>query len=77
MRMRLIQADKIEPGAVLDGETLIQADLGQEIDNMEGLGVHTESDGTTVLTILSDDNFNPVLQRTLLLQFSLERPLVK
>jgi hypothetical protein len=44
---------------------------------MEGLGVHTESDGTTVLTILSDDNFNPVLQRTLLLQFSLERPLVK
>lgn len=72
MRIRLIPAGRIEPGALLDGEVLIEAGPGQQIDNMEGLAVHTAADGATVLTLLSDDNFNPVLQRTLLLQFSLE-----
>lgn len=71
MRIRHIAADRIAPGAVLDGETLIESDLGYEIDNMEGLAVHTQPDGRTVLTIVSDDNFNPLLQRTILLQFEL------
>jgi hypothetical protein len=34
--------------------------------------VHTSSDGRVVLTVLSDDNFNRSLQRTLLLEFALE-----
>ncbi len=71
MRVRRIPVDRIAPGAVLDGEVLIEAGLGQEIDNMEGLAVHTAADGAVVLTLLSDDNFNPFLQRTILLQFTL------
>jgi hypothetical protein len=45
--------------------------MGQEIDNMEALAVHTGTRGETVVTVLSDDNFNSFLQRTLLLQFAL------
>ena len=48
---------------------LIEADLGQQIDNMEGIGVH-RAGAETVLTLISDNNFS-MLQRTLLLQFSL------
>lgn len=70
MRMRRIAASSIRPGAVLNGPTLIEADMGYQIDNMEGLAVHREANGETVLTLVSDDNFSP-LQRTLLLQFTL------
>jgi hypothetical protein len=75
MRLRRIEAADVKPGAILDGEVLIQADLSDEIDNMEGLAVHTGTNGDTVLSLISDDNFNTVIQRTLLLQFTLrERP---
>jgi hypothetical protein len=46
--------------------------MWQDIDNMEGLSVHTGPDGESILTLVSDDNFS-VLQRTLLLQFALPR----
>jgi len=69
MRIRRIAGREIRPGALLDGPRLIEADLGYEIDNMEGLSVHLES-GRTVLTLISDDNFS-FLQRTLLLEFEL------
>lgn len=71
MRLRLIPAAAIREGAVLEGEILIEADQGQEIDNMEGLAVHRSREGETVLTLISDDNFNAALQRTVLLQFTL------
>jgi hypothetical protein len=71
MRLRRIDAAAVKPGALLDGEVLIEADLSDEIDNMEGLAVSTAENGDTVLTIISDDNFNRALQRTLLLQFTL------
>jgi hypothetical protein len=48
---------------------LIEADLGEEIDNMEGLAVHQEA-GKTILTLISDDNFS-MIQRTILLEFEL------
>ncbi len=70
MRIRRIAGATIQKGAVLDGPYLIEADLGQEIDNMEGLSVH-RSNGQTVLTLVSDDNFS-FLQRNLLLEFTLE-----
>jgi hypothetical protein len=54
---------------VLSGEVLVQGDQAYEIDNMEGLSVHRDARGKTVLTLISDDNFNP-LQRTVLLQFA-------
>jgi hypothetical protein len=46
--------------------------MGQEIDNMEGLGLHTNAAGETIVTLVSDDNFNPLFQRTVLLQFALD-----
>ena len=47
--------------------------MGYQIDNMEGLSVHRAADGALVLTLISDDNFS-MLQRTLLLQFTLAEP---
>jgi hypothetical protein len=71
--MRRVALGDIKPGAVIDGPILFEADLGYEVDNMEGLSVHRGAGGETVLTLVSDDNFS-VLQRTLLLQFTLAEP---
>ncbi len=71
MRLRQIKAADLKPGAVVAGEVLMEADLNQEIDNMEGLAVHSGPQGETILTLISDDNFNSLLQRTVLLQFAL------
>jgi hypothetical protein len=73
VRLRRIALADIKPGALVDGAVLFEADLGYEIDNMEGLSVHRSAAGETVLTLVSDDNFS-VLQRTLLLQFVLAEP---
>jgi hypothetical protein len=74
MRLRLVTADELKPGRVIEGETLISSDMGYEIDNMEAIAVHKASTGETVITLLSDDNFNKFLQRNLLLQFALLPP---
>jgi hypothetical protein len=37
---------------------------------MEGIALHRNASGETILTLISDDNFLP-FQRTLLLQFAL------
>jgi hypothetical protein len=70
MRIRSLRLADIKPGALLDGPALIVADLGTQIDNMEGLSLHRAPDGALVLTLISDDNFSP-LQRTVLLQFQM------
>ena len=73
VRLRRIALAGIKPGALVDGAVLFEADLGYEIDNMEGLCVHRSTSGETVLTLISDDNFS-IIQRTLLLQFTLVEP---
>ena len=73
VRIRRIALTEIRPGALVDGPVLLEADLGYEIDNMEGLSVHRAAGGEFVLTLVSDDNFSP-LQRTILLQFALAKP---
>ena len=70
MRLRRIALADIGPGALVDGPVLAFADLRYQIDNMEGLGIHRAADGSTILTMVSDDNFS-LLQRTILLQFKL------
>ncbi|WP_407116343.1 esterase-like activity of phytase family protein [Bradyrhizobium sp. LMG 9283] len=70
IRIRSIPLKSIAPGALVDGPALFAADLGHEIDNMEGIDAHVTAEGETVLTLVSDDNFS-MLQRTLLLQFTL------
>jgi len=71
MRLRHIKGDAIRPGAVIDADILAAADGRAEIDNMEGLAVHTAPGGEIVVTLISDDNYNHALQRTVLLQFTL------
>jgi hypothetical protein len=70
MRIRGIPLANIRPGALVDGPALIFADLGYQIDNMEGLSVHRGPNGDAVLTLISDDNFSAI-QRTIMLQFTL------
>jgi len=70
MMMRRIPADALEKDKPLDGEVLVEANHTRSIDNMEGLSVRQDSEGRTLLYLVSDDNFNAV-QRTLLLVFAL------
>ena len=47
--------------------------LGEELDNLEGMTLGPElPDGRRTLVLVSDDNFNPRLQDTQFLAFSLE-----
>jgi len=71
-RLRLIRRDELRPGALVRGEILLDASMNQEIDNMEGLAVNPGADGSVIVTMISDDNFNHALQRTVLLQFVLD-----
>jgi hypothetical protein len=70
IRIRRIPLNSVAPGAVVDGPAIFNADLGNEVDNMEGIDAHVTEAGDTVLTLVSDDNFS-LLQRNLLLQFTL------
>lgn len=72
-RIRRIALAQVAPGAILDGPVIFEADMGFQIDNMEGLSVHRDADGETVLTLVSDDNYS-MLQRSILLQFTLVEP---
>jgi hypothetical protein len=70
VRIRRVPIAAIKEGAVVDGAVLIEADLAYQVDNMEGMAVHRNAAGETVITLVSDDNFS-VIQRNLLLQFTL------
>jgi len=70
IRIRRVPLASVVPGALIDGPAIFNADLGDEIDNMEGIDAHVTPEGDTVLTMVSDDNFS-LIQRNLLLQFTL------
>lgn len=70
VRIRRIALKSLAPGALVDGPVIFEADLGDEVDNMEGIDGFVTPQGDTVLTMVSDDNFS-LIQRTLLLQFVL------
>ncbi len=70
MRLRRLQLADIKPGALVDGPPLFEADMGYNIDNMEGISTHRTAAGDLILTMISDDNFS-FLQRTIMLQFRL------
>ena len=72
IRLRLIKAADIKPGARLDGEVLFEAgNSGYLIDNFEGMAVTETKQGETFITLISDDNFN-FFQSTLLARFKLK-----
>jgi len=70
IQVRCIPVSTITPGSLVDGPVLFEADLGAEIDNFEGIATHVSQAGSTIITLISDDNFS-LIQRTLLVQFSL------
>ena len=70
IRIRRIPLASVMPNATVDGPAIFEADLGDDVDNMEGIDAHVTPEGDTVLTMVSDDNFS-MIQRTLLLQFTL------
>lgn len=69
MRIRRIALARIVPGALLDGEVLIDANMAYHVDNMEALMIHRAADGRAIITIMSDDNFS-ILQRNIALRFA-------
>lgn len=70
IRIRSIPIKTVVSGAVVDGPVIFTADLGNEVDNFEGIDTHVTPEGETVITLVSDDNFS-MIQRNLLLQFTL------
>jgi len=70
MRLRRLYGETIAKGAVADGPVLFMADMGYQIDNMEGLDVWTRADGAQMVSLVSDDNHS-ILQRNIYLEFVL------
>ncbi len=68
MRIRRIEGSRLVPGNLVDGPVLLEADFGDQIDNMEGLDVSTDDAGQIFVTLVSDDNHS-ILQRNLVLEF--------
>lgn len=68
MRLRRVPLTALKDGATVDGAAMIDVDLAYQIDNMEGMAVHRNAAGETIITLVSDDNFSAI-QRNLLLQF--------
>lgn len=70
MRLRRIDGSGLKPGAVVDGEVILEANGSLQIDNMEGLDTFVAADGSTHVILVSDDNHS-ILQRTVMLEFRL------
>jgi len=66
-----IRVAVLDPSSIVRDSTVAGTLLGElrspwPTDNYEGLAVHRDQAGQTILTLISDDNFNTLLQRTLL-----------
>jgi hypothetical protein len=73
LRLRRIAVDEIRPGATVEGETLLDANMSYQIDNMEAVSARVGPNGETIVNVMSDDN-KSLIQRTILLQFVLDGP---
>lgn len=71
MRIRRLAAGGFEPGAELTGAILATLAPPHIVDNFEGIETRRSEDGRTLIYVISDDNFQPERQRTLLLMFEL------
>ena len=72
MRIRRFPLSELQPGAVIEGEALIDLGAGHAVDNMEAIATRRGKFGSTELFVLSDDNFS-FRQRTLLLHFRVRK----
>ncbi len=71
-RFRILKRSDIVPGAHLNGELIGEIEAPLSVDNMEGLAVRRAPDGSTLVYVVSDDNYSP-FQRTLLMEFRLNQ----
>lgn len=69
--LRLFDPKNFIEGATVDGERLAVLFAGVTVDNMEGLAARKTADGKTLIYVVSDDNFQRPLQRTLIMMFEL------
>jgi len=67
-RLSVIPAASVAPGAQLAGRELAILRSPLPLDNFEAVAARPAPDGSVLIYILSDDNFNAA-ERTLLLQF--------
>ncbi len=70
IRLLLLEAASLRPGARLQPAELARIEPPATIDNMESVAIGTGPGGETLIYLLSDDNYNDT-QRTLLMQFEL------
>ena len=70
--MRRIKGADVAADALIDGEVVANVSMAFVIDNMEGFSVRRNEEDKTLVYVVSDDNFNPPLQQTLLMLFELE-----
>jgi hypothetical protein len=70
--VRRIETSTIKSGARLDGREIAHFSMHENIDNMEGLALRRGRNGKTLLYMISDDNYNLMLQRTVFLMFEVE-----
>jgi hypothetical protein len=73
VRVREIRRGRGGPGAVLGGRLVATFAPPLTLDNYEGIAAVRDKSGEVRVTLVSDDNFNPAQQRTLLLMFALRR----
>jgi hypothetical protein len=73
MAIRRIRTDDIIAGGAVAAGLVFSGRMPfYRIDNMEGIAV-SEINGETRITVVSDNNYRPEFQRTLLLQFALKK----
>ncbi len=72
-RIVTLPAAAVRPGARLVGQVLAELRPPLVGENFEGIAARRGPDGRVLLYLVSDDNFM-ILERTLLLQFSLPEP---
>jgi hypothetical protein len=60
-------------GASARGDEIARFTPHENIDNTEGMALRRDAQGPALLYMTSDDNYNLVLQCTLLLMFEVEK----
>jgi hypothetical protein len=69
-RLATLPASAIRPGAVLVAKPIAEFDAAPLAENFEGVAARRDTNGRTLIYMVSDDNFT-FLQRTLLVMFEL------
>lgn len=73
IRVRYVTQKELTSGRPIQGRVVMTANnSNHRVDNMEGIAVHQSSRGETIVTLVSDDNFNS-FQQTLFMQFALPK----